>query len=246
MTQTPAPTSDATQPEAADAAHGTPRTGRADPTDRSASAPGVRVRRYQPADLPDLYEICLRTGDGGADASGRYRDGHLLGHLYAAPYGVLEPERAFVLEDDAGVCGYVVGALDTRAFHRLARETWLPPLRRRYPRPGGDPASWTADERLIARFYDPESCFPLRLPEPLRSYPSHLHIDLLARAQGQGFGRRLLETFLTELRRHGSPGVHLGVGVRNERAIAFYRRIGFADAYRDHGGAALVMTLALA
>ncbi len=205
----------------------------------------ARVRRYQPADLDALYDVCLRTGDSGADATDDYRDGKLLGHLYAAPYGVLEPERAFVLEDEQGVSGYIVGALDTLLFHRRVREAWLPALRQRYPEPQGVRESWSPDERLIARFFHPDSAFPMSLPPELNRHPSHLHIDLLPRAQGQGYGGRLMEVFLAELRRQGAPGVHLGVDVDNARAIAFYRRLGFHDAFREHDGRAVVMTLSL-
>ena len=49
-------------------------------------------------------------------------------------------------------------------------------------------------------------------------YPSHLHIDLLPRGQGQGHGRLLIESLLDLLRAGGSGGVHLGVSPTNLRA----------------------------
>ena len=57
------------------------------------------------------------------------------------------------------------------------------------------------------------SCTTRRaLPTPVVArYPSHLHIDLLPRAQGQGHGRLLIESLLDLLRAEGSGGVHLGV-----------------------------------
>jgi hypothetical protein len=58
------------------------------------------IRPYHPSDLPALYRICLLTGDSGADASQLYRDPELLGHFYAAPYAVLEPDLCFVLTHD--------------------------------------------------------------------------------------------------------------------------------------------------
>ena len=75
-------------------------------------------------------------------------------------------------------------------------------------------------------------------PEPYERYPSHLHIDLLPRAQGRGYGRRMIEQVLNALRRRQSPGVHLGVSERNTRAIAFYRRLGFHELIRVGSGAA--------
>ncbi len=76
---------------------------------------GVRIRGYRPGDLDDLYRICLQTGNQGADATALFRDPDLLGHVYAAPYGLFEPALAFVVEDQAGVGGYCLAALDSRA-----------------------------------------------------------------------------------------------------------------------------------
>jgi ribosomal protein S18 acetylase RimI-like enzyme len=59
-----------------------------------------------------------------------------------------------------------------------------------------------------------------------------MHIDLLERAQGRGFGRQMMEQVMNTLRRRGSPGVHLGVSVRNDPALGFYRRLGFKELVR--------------
>jgi ribosomal protein S18 acetylase RimI-like enzyme len=47
--------------------------------------------------------------------------------------------------------------------------------------------------------------------------------------QKGGKGGRLIRTLLDALRQKGSPGVHLGVGIRNQNAIGFYRHIGFRE-----------------
>ncbi len=58
-------------------------------------------------------------------------------------------------------------------------------------------------------------------------YPAHLHIDLLPSAQGQGWGRALMDRFLAQVRSAGARGVHLGVATVNRGAAAFYTRLGF-------------------
>jgi hypothetical protein len=78
--------------------------------------PRACIRRYRDSDLDDLYRICLQTGDGGKDATSMFEDQRILGHVFAAPYGLFEPSLAFVAEDEAGAGGYIVGALDSRAF----------------------------------------------------------------------------------------------------------------------------------
>ena len=72
-----------------------------------------------------------------------------------------------------------------------------------------------------------------RDPEVVAAYPSHLHIDLVARCQGRGDGARLMATLLEALRTAGSTGVHLGVSTRNERAVGFYRHLGFEELTAD-------------
>ncbi|HKI55840.1 MAG TPA: GNAT family N-acetyltransferase [Trueperaceae bacterium] len=209
------------------------------------------IRPSVPGDEAALYRICLLTGDSGGDATALYRDPQLIGHVYVGPYAALEPEHALVLADgdpangvsdgDAGLCGYAVGALDTAAFNARVRESWLPPLRARYPDPAGDPAGWSRDQRLMRVLHHPDDAFPLTLEPRLAPYPSHVHIDLLPRAQGRGLGRSLLEALLARLRDDGSPGVHLGVGSRNLRAIGFYQHLGFARLFAAGEGGAVWM-----
>jgi ribosomal protein S18 acetylase RimI-like enzyme len=196
------------------------------------------VRPYRPEDLDALYRVCLETGDAGRDATALHRDPTLLGHVYAAPYGLFEPGLAFVLEDDEGVGGYVLGALDTTAFDALLEAEWWPALRGRYPPPQPDERD-TPDGRLISMIHRPRR----RDPDVVASHPSHLHIDLVARCQGRGDGARLMGTLLGALRAAGSPGVHLGVSTRNERAVGFYRHLGFEELTADDGSIQFGMAL---
>ncbi|WP_216317636.1 GNAT family N-acetyltransferase [Deinococcus aestuarii] len=191
------------------------------------------LRPASPADRAALYRICLETADSGADATHLYRDPRLVGHIYAGPYLAFEPAFALVLEDGDGVGGYVLGALDTAAFEARLEREWWPALRERYPDPADVPlGARTPDERLAYLLHRPQRADPAVLAE----YPSHLHIDLLPRAQGGGHGRRMLERLFAALRGAGSPGVHLGVGGSNTRAQGFYRHVGFQELARAPGG----------
>jgi ribosomal protein S18 acetylase RimI-like enzyme len=187
----------------------------------------AHIRPYRPADLDDLYRICLLTADGGEDATPLFPDRKLPGEVFAAPYGVFEPSSAFVAEDAAGVAGYIVGAADTPQFERTLERDWWPRLRDRYPAPPADaPKQELTREQRMANYIH----HPPKTPAELAArYPSHLHIDLLPRLQGRGLGRRLIATFTTALRDRGSQGVHLHVSRANPRAIAFYRHVGFTD-----------------
>jgi hypothetical protein len=89
------------------------------------------LRRATDSDTAALYRICLRTAADGADASSRYADPGLLGHFYVGPYLQLEPGLAFVVADDTGAVGYIVGAADTRRFAAECEQRWFPRLRQR-------------------------------------------------------------------------------------------------------------------
>lgn len=187
----------------------------------------ARIRPYRPADLEGLYRICLLTGDDGQDATSLFHDPKLLGHVFAAPYGLFEPSLAFVAEDTEGVGGYILGALDTQAFQERLEDKWWPDLRTRYPdpSPGLPPEQWTPDQQVAHMIHH-----PFRIPGELATrYPSHLHIDLLPHLQASGYGRQLIKTLIAALRDQGSRGVHLHVRGGNLNAVGFYRYLGFTE-----------------
>jgi len=185
------------------------------------SAPTSLIRPYRPGDDDALYDICLRTGDSGEDATHRYTDPRLIGELFVGPYLRFEPELAFVIEESGQVLGYILGARDTRAFEAACEQHWWPPLRRRYPLDAFP--SDSADASLVNHIHRPGRADD----DVVADYPAHLHIDLLPPAQGRGLGRALMQRLLAALREAGAPGVHLGVGAANERAVGFYTRLGF-------------------
>ncbi len=180
----------------------------------------ANVRPAVASDRPDLYEICLQTGDSGSDATGLYDDPDLLGHVYVGPYLAVPATLAFVAEDGSGVAGYVLAAVDTAAFEAACERSWWPPLRATHPR---NPAAGGRDGALVEVIHQPP-----RTPDWItRDWPAHLHIDLLPRLQGSGMGRGLMAAALDALRGRGVSGVHLGVAPANRRAIGFYRHLGF-------------------
>jgi ribosomal protein S18 acetylase RimI-like enzyme len=188
------------------------------------------IRSLRADDLDALYHISLKTGDAGQDSTALYKDPKLVGHIYSAPYATLAPEMAFVVEDAVGVAAYIVGALDTRAFEALVEERWWPKLRPQYADPTGTPhETWSADQLRAFLIHHPH-----RTPDKIVvDHPSHLHINLLPRLQGQDFGRRLMDLWLKTMWQMGSRGVHLGVSTTNARAIRFYEAYGFSLIERD-------------
>jgi ribosomal protein S18 acetylase RimI-like enzyme len=188
----------------------------------------VTIRSAVTTDRDALYDVCLRTGRAGEDATGLLEDGDLYGHVYAGQYLALEPDFAFVADLDGVVHGYVVGALDTAAFEVRCEREWWPMLRERYPLPAD---GTEVDRWLVGLIHQPYITDPLLTER----YPSHLHINLLPAVQGAGHGARLIQALLQRLTAAGSTGVHLGVDRRNDHAIGFYEHLGFTRRDHDNG-----------
>ena len=178
------------------------------------------IRPYHPSDITSLYRICLITGDSGKDASNIYYDPDLLGHIYAAPYVVYEPDLCFVATNSDKPYGYILGTRDSVQFFEKCEKEWFPILRNQYDLPSEEDDSKEAI--IIRRLHQKFEAEP-----DLKNYPAHLHIDLLPQAQGHGLGRKLIEVFIERLGDLNVKGLHLGVGKKNENAIKFYKRVGF-------------------
>ena len=174
------------------------------------------------SDLPALYRVALVTGDGGDDATAQHGDPDLIGHVFVGPYVALASGRSFAVVDERGIAGYVLGAPSTPTFLAERELDWFAPLRRRYG--VVDTGQLTLADRDILELFD--APYPVT-DELVERFPAHLHIDLLERCRGRGVGRAAMARMMQALADGGAHGVHLEVDQRNERAIGFYRSLGF-------------------
>src|SRR5215211_9139680 len=157
---------------------------------------GAIVRDHRPGDESSAYFVCLKTGNQGEDGELFYReDPEALGRIFVGPYLRFEPDLALILEDGEGVCGYALAARDSRRFYDRYEREWRPGLCAQYARPTTPPASWSRVEAIHHLYHNPD----YYCPEPYDNYPAHLHIDLIARAQRQGHGRRMMLELINRL-----------------------------------------------
>jgi ribosomal protein S18 acetylase RimI-like enzyme len=184
----------------------------------------LAIRTFRSADLEALYAISLATGHEGGDASHLYEDRKLIGHIYSAPYALLEPRLALVVEDDEGIAGFAVGTLDTEKWQERLEAEWWPKLRRQYADPAARPVTeWSADQRRAYAIHHPQ-----RTPQPIvELYPAHLHLNLLERTQGRGAGTMLFSEWMARASRQGVGATHVGVNSANARAVRFWSKRGF-------------------
>ncbi len=182
----------------------------------------IEIRSYLPSDLESLYKICLLTAKSGKEATQIYTDPKLVGHFYAAPYAILEPELTFIATLDGKPSGYILGTKNSADFRNKTEEKWFPDLRKKYPLPKDDDDSADANIiRLIHKGYF--------FKEGHHDYPAHLHINLLPITQGKGLGKEIMLTFIHKLKELNVTALHLEVGKKNIQAIGFYRKMGFHE-----------------
>jgi ribosomal protein S18 acetylase RimI-like enzyme len=181
----------------------------------------TRIRPFRAGDEAALAEICLRTADAGSDATGVLDDDAVWAEIFVLPYVARHPGSAFVVEaDDERIAGYAVAAPDTAAFETWFRDAWWPQHGARWPKPDAERSR--QDGILLYAYGRGPGAEPYGA-----AYPAHLHIDLLPELQGKGWGRRLIDTVIDDLRRRRVGGLHVVADSANTGALAFYDRLGF-------------------
>ncbi|MEE9431151.1 MAG: GNAT family N-acetyltransferase [Melioribacteraceae bacterium] len=180
----------------------------------------LKIRKYHPSDIKILYNISLLTSNKGKDVELLNDEPNLIGDLFVAPYVKLEPDLCFVLTLNDEPCGYILGTKDSEKFYLNCEENYFPSLREKYKYlPQENSTRYAILKRVIQIGHKPKENF--------KSYPAHLHINILPIAKGKGMGKKLMNEFIDELRNKNVPGLHLKVGKTNTNAIQFYSHIGF-------------------
>lgn len=181
------------------------------------------IRQSCIQDLPYIYDICLKTGNSGKDATDSFFDKNMLGAYYAAPYIVNSPKDCFVVVENGLVSGYILSAKDTNAFYSWMNKSWLPNIRETY-KTGFVSKSEREKSLLETILSDCQS----ENASWIKDFPAHLHIDILDSLQGKGIGKQLMNTLFQHLKTENISGIHLGVDKANENAQGFYKKIGFS------------------
>ena len=195
----------------------------------------IAIRHAVLTDIPYLYEVCLKTGNEGNDASALFSDPYLIGHYYVAPYLLYQKGFCFIAEYKNRPQGYIVAVPDTVSFRQWMEEYWLPPLRNQYPQPF--PYSISEKEKKILDLIH-LSKYPVDLNSLpwISEFPAHLHIDLLPIIQRKGIGSKLMDNIFNELRKQNIPGIYLNVDLSNPGAISFYQKLGFSVIKKQEWG----------
>ncbi len=194
------------------------------PAPGRAGLTGAVVRRLAPADRQAVLQVAADTGFFGQPVEAVHDDRALFCDLLYRYYVDVDRSHGWVAEEEGGVIGFVVGAVNTRAMHARWARAVLPGI------------VWRAltgryrIRRATLRRLAAQVLAALRgeaAPVDTSAYPAHLHLNVAARQRGRGVGRRLLETFLAALRAEGVGGVHLRTTDQNAAACHLFESLGF-------------------
>ena len=186
--------------------------------------PEIIIRRYHPADRPDVLRIGADTAFFGAPVEKYMEDRRIFCDGFYSYYTDVEPGFCWIADAGGKAVGFITGCADSRAKAGRYIKRILPGLLKSLV--SGQyhfgPQIWDYLRRLVGvgfRFEAPQVDFKV--------FPAHLHINVDADYRGHGLGRQLMNAYLDQLRSLHIPGVHLMTTSLNEAACRLYESVGF-------------------
>ncbi|XP_070541365.1 protein O-GlcNAcase-like isoform X2 [Ptychodera flava] len=184
------------------------------------------IRPYLRTDEASVYKICRLTCDDGSDGTDHFSDyPDLIGDKLIGGLVTLSPEYCFVLEDESGVCGYLLATLDAKSYYKMYEMAWIPEMRSKYPKPSSM-ENHTPAEEIILSFHE----YKTYLPENVyKHHRSLLKIDVLQTVEDKSVVKNMLACALAALKSNGSQGAFVEVGIGNKQMLEFYSKLGFFE-----------------
>lgn len=173
------------------------------------------IREYNPDDKSFVQNICIETASENLKDSEEKKNLLLL--RYCDFYIENCFDTCFVAEENGTPVGYVLCCPDS-VFFKNEFSKFL----KNYGH---------------LNFRQKLQCFGdalIYLPF-IKSYPAHLHIDILPEAQRQGNGKNLIDALSKKLKEQGKCGVMLAVSADNTNALKFYEALDFKIIFRFSG-----------
>ncbi|XP_065287323.1 protein O-GlcNAcase isoform X2 [Dermacentor albipictus] len=186
------------------------------------------IRPYLPSDEPLVYEVCRKTCDDGMDGTQVFPEfPNLIGDKLVGGFLTLSNEYCFVVEDEAGVCGYALAALDAQQFNKKLEVAWKPELCIKYPAPIKEPAEMLSPaEEIMSSFHSRA----VKVPDIVyKHHPSRVTMSMLPSIMDSSVSKRLLACVLAALKANGSHGVFSQVTVGDKNVVDFYTKLGFLE-----------------
>lgn len=189
--------------------------------------PEAVIRKYRPQDRASVRDIAWDTALMGKPASAFFEDKEVFTDILTLYFTDYEPESCYVVEVEARVVGYLLGAKNV-AF--MAKSSFS--------------IAWRIILKIIFRLTllkikNIQFTFKLirsslrgefKAPESAHEYPATLHINLVHGFRSSGLGSKLMSAYFDYLAALGIKGVHLAT--MSEAASQFFAKHGFNLLYQ--------------
>ncbi|XP_063237337.1 protein O-GlcNAcase isoform X2 [Bacillus rossius redtenbacheri] len=187
------------------------------------------IRPYLPSDETQIYDVCRKTCLDGMDGTEQLGDHpNLAGDKLIGGFLTLSSEFCFVIEDEAGLVGYALAALDAKQFYKKLELSWIPEMCEKYPRTKEDGQESSKTDELVSWFH----AFKGEVPEPVHAqHPSVLCCSLLCSVLDQSVAKRVMTCLLAALRANGSFGVYVPIHSQDRYTMEFYGKLGFTELF---------------
>ncbi len=183
------------------------------------------IRRMRADDIKDVEYVCRMTA--GEKSINDEATGKLMSAMFSTYYARECYDSCFVLADESDkVVGYLLCEPDYRRFRKVFRKVDVPQI-------------YKMEKKAGIR------CWFFHVPYSLMGwkYPAHLHIDLLPEYQSGGYGTKMMQMLLEDLKSKKVKGLMLMAGGWNHGAIRFYKRNGFKMIFNRLGEAVMAIDL---
>ncbi|XP_041937485.1 protein O-GlcNAcase [Alosa sapidissima] len=199
------------------------------------SARLYNIRPFHNKDKMELYRMVRQLqqrSQGPPDLSVIHPD--FFGDRCLGAALALCPEYSFVLEDELGVCGCVLGIQDVRHFAKRWQASWLPAMRDKYSSQAPGSSGHTSTKETLQCLQEEQPDYPDSL---LYHFPSQLRLDALPELVDCSVSRSLLTALLTALKANGSRGVFCEVQPMDQLRMEFLTKLGFLEILRVEASA---------
>lgn len=169
----------------------------------------MKVRKMTAVDIPQAEYICIETADEKLISSEEKKQTTLL--LYNRYYTRAEIDNCFVLTDESDkTVGYILCAENYRQYKKDFLKNELRQLFKINLSAVFEGLACVMGNRIFAK-----------------NYPAHMHIDILPKYQGKGYGTMLLNTLIHHLKSKNIIALMLIVDSHNQNAVRFYKKNNF-------------------
>lgn len=183
------------------------------------------IRPYNSSDEMAVYRVCNEANKHLCVESEINEHPQLIPNLLVGGFLTISSQFCFVVEDDKGICGYVLAAPDASDFHSKMASSWLPAMHEKYQLPAPlEGTTLTRAQDLMGRFhsYAPESSESI-----ITHHPGLLTMDFSPHVEDFTIKQRALACLFAALKSTKVKGVHCMVENASTHHGALYCRLGF-------------------